>query len=101
MRQIGFAGSCYARPAGAWGIPPRPVAALMLATQARYYHPRLLALTVPHLAGGRTAREPKAFPEQAAEPLLRLPTSSATPTSCMQSLAGPAYRGCTGFNNEA
>ena len=44
---------------GLGGSPPRPLAALMLATPARYYHPRLLALTVPHIAGGRTAREPR------------------------------------------
>jgi poly(3-hydroxyoctanoate) depolymerase len=64
---------CATAP-GLGGIPPRPVAALMLATPARYYHPRLLALTVPHIAGGRTAREPDAFSEQAAERLLRPPS---------------------------
>ena len=42
---------------GLGGTPPRPLAALMLATPARYYHPRLLALSVPYIAGGRTARE--------------------------------------------
>ena len=35
----------------------RPMAALMLATPARYYHPRLLELSVPFIAGGRTARD--------------------------------------------
>ncbi len=49
---------------GLGGTPPRPLAALMLATPARYHHPRLLALTVPHMAGGRTAREPRALAEQ-------------------------------------
>jgi poly(3-hydroxyoctanoate) depolymerase len=58
---------------GLGGIPPRPVAALMLATPARYYHPRLLALTLPHLAGGRTARDPSAVREQAAARLQRPP----------------------------
>ena len=48
---------CAATP-GLGGSPPRPLAALMLSTPARYYHPRLLAHTVPHIAGGRTAREP-------------------------------------------
>jgi pimeloyl-ACP methyl ester carboxylesterase len=33
------------------------MAALMLATPARYYHPRLLELSVPFIAGGRTARD--------------------------------------------
>ncbi len=64
---------CATAP-GLGGTPPRPVAALMLATPARYYHPRLLALTVPHIAGGRTAREPDAFSEQAAARLLRPPS---------------------------
>lgn len=58
---------------GLGGVPPRPVAGLMLATPARYYHPRLLALTLPHIAGGRTAREPAALGAHAAERLLRPP----------------------------
>ena len=58
---------------GLGGSPPRPLAALMLATPARYYHPRLLALTVPHIAGGRTAREPRVLAEQAAARLSRPP----------------------------
>ena len=45
----------------------------MLATPARYYHPRLLALTVPHIAGGGTAREPRVLAEQAAARLGRPP----------------------------
>jgi poly(3-hydroxyalkanoate) depolymerase len=59
---------------GLGGSPPRPVAALMLATPARYYHPRLLALSVPHIAGGRTARERGALAAQAAD-RLRIPPS--------------------------
>jgi poly(3-hydroxyoctanoate) depolymerase len=58
---------------GLGGSPPRPAAALMLATPARYYHPRLLALTVPHIAGGRTAREPDVLTTQAAARLHRPP----------------------------
>ena len=50
---------------GLGGVPPRPMAALMLATPARYYHPRLLALSVPRIAGGRTAREPSVLAEHA------------------------------------
>jgi hypothetical protein len=42
---------CATSP-GLGGIPPSPLAALMLATPARYYHPRLLALSLPHFAGG-------------------------------------------------
>jgi poly(3-hydroxyalkanoate) depolymerase len=58
---------------GVGGSPPRPLAALMLATPARYSHPRLLALTVPHIAGGRTARERSVLVAQAAERLQRPP----------------------------
>jgi poly(3-hydroxyalkanoate) depolymerase len=58
---------------GLGGTPPRPLAALMLATPARYYHPRLLALSVPHIAGGRTARERGVLAAQAANRLKRPP----------------------------
>jgi poly(3-hydroxyoctanoate) depolymerase len=50
---------------GLGGVPPRPMAALMLATPARYYHPRLLAFSVPRIAGGRTARDPSVLARQA------------------------------------
>ena len=49
------------------------LAALMLATPARYYHPRLVTLTVPHIAGGRTARERSVLAAHAAERLQRPP----------------------------
>lgn len=58
---------------GLGGTPPRPLAALMLATPARYYHPRLLALSVPYIAGGRTARERAVLAGQAADRLRRPP----------------------------
>jgi pimeloyl-ACP methyl ester carboxylesterase len=54
---------------GLGGSPPRPLAALMLATPARYYHPRLLVLTLPHIAGGRTARDPLADDHDPSVPL--------------------------------
>jgi poly(3-hydroxyalkanoate) depolymerase len=54
---------------GLGGSPPRPLAALMLATPARYYHPRLLELTIPYVAGGRTAREPGVLAAHAPERL--------------------------------
>jgi pimeloyl-ACP methyl ester carboxylesterase len=44
---------CATAP-GLGGVPPKPMAALMLATPARYYHPRLLELSLAHIAGGRT-----------------------------------------------
>ena len=58
---------------GLGGIPPKPLAALMLATPARYYHPRLLELTIPHIAGGRTRRDPSALAEHAGARLGRPP----------------------------
>ena len=58
---------------GLGGVPPRPMAALMLATPARYYHPRLLALSVPRIAGGRTARDPSVLAENAGARLARPP----------------------------
>ena len=63
---------CATAP-GLGGSPPRPLAAVMLASPIRYYHPRLLALSMPHIAGGRTAREPEALGEQAAERLQHPP----------------------------
>lgn len=63
---------CATAP-GAGGTPPRPMAALMLASPARYYHPRLFALSVGHIAGGRTAREPGVLRRQATERLLHPP----------------------------
>jgi poly(3-hydroxyalkanoate) depolymerase len=64
---------CATGPGVLGGSPPRPLAALMLATPARYYHPRLLALTVPHIAGGRTARERSVLAAGAGERLQRPP----------------------------
>ena len=58
---------------GIGGVPPRPLAALMLATPARYYHRRLLELSLPHIAGGNTARDPAALAEHAGERLARPP----------------------------
>jgi poly(3-hydroxyoctanoate) depolymerase len=63
---------CATAP-GLGGSPPRPLAALMLATPARYYHPRLLALTVPHIAGGRTKRDRRVLAAHAADRLQRPP----------------------------
>jgi pimeloyl-ACP methyl ester carboxylesterase len=72
-RQTGSAGLvlCATGP-GLGGSPPRPLA-LLLATPARYYHPRLLVLTVPHIAGARTARDPAVLAEHAGERLQRPP----------------------------
>jgi len=54
-------------------IPPNPVPALMLMTPARYYHPRLFNLMIPHIAGGRTRRDPGQLERQAAARLARPP----------------------------
>jgi poly(3-hydroxyoctanoate) depolymerase len=45
----------------------------MLATPARYYNRRLLALSLRHIAGGRTAREPAVLAAHAGERLGRPP----------------------------
>ncbi len=63
---------CATAP-GLGGAPPRPLAAVMLATPARYYHPRLLELTVPFIAGGCTARDPAVLSKNAKARLLRPP----------------------------
>jgi poly(3-hydroxyalkanoate) depolymerase len=63
---------CATAP-GLGGVPPRPLAALALATPARYYSPRLLALTVPVIAGGRTARDPSSLSAHAGERLAHPP----------------------------
>jgi poly(3-hydroxyalkanoate) depolymerase len=63
---------CATAP-GLGGVPPRPLAALALATPARYYSPRLLALTVPVIAGGRTARDPSSLSAHARERLAHPP----------------------------
>jgi poly(3-hydroxyoctanoate) depolymerase len=55
---------CATAP-GLGGVPPRPMAALMLATPARYYSPRLLAFSIPRIAGGRSARDPSVLAEHA------------------------------------
>jgi poly(3-hydroxyalkanoate) depolymerase len=65
---------CATAP-GLGGSPPKPMAALMLATPARYYHPRLLELSVAHIAGGRTARERGTLRAHAAERLLHPPSA--------------------------
>jgi poly(3-hydroxyoctanoate) depolymerase len=53
--------------------PPRLLPALLLLTPARYYHPRLFRLIVPHIAGGKTRRDPSALDRQAAARLSHPP----------------------------
>jgi poly(3-hydroxyalkanoate) depolymerase len=43
---------CATAP-GLGGVPPKPLAALMLATPARYYHPKLAEWSLPFIAGGK------------------------------------------------
>jgi pimeloyl-ACP methyl ester carboxylesterase len=43
---------CATAP-GLGGVPPKPLAALMLATPARYYHPKLAEWSLPFIAGGQ------------------------------------------------
>jgi poly(3-hydroxyoctanoate) depolymerase len=63
---------CATSP-GLISVPPRPLAALLLATPARYYHPMLFRLTVPRIAGGRTAREPELLRRQSGARLAHPP----------------------------
>jgi poly(3-hydroxyalkanoate) depolymerase len=58
---------------GTFVVPPRPVPALMLLSPARYYHPRLFRLMMPHIAGGRTRRERGQLDRQATARLARPP----------------------------
>jgi len=50
-----------ATAAGPPGVPPDPRVVLMMLTPARYYSRRLGAAIVPRIAGGRTARDPRAL----------------------------------------
>jgi pimeloyl-ACP methyl ester carboxylesterase len=59
---------------GLGGTPPRPLAALLLATPARYYHPALARLTTAAIAGGRTAREPGLLDDQVPARLAHPPS---------------------------
>ena len=59
---------------GLGGTPPRPFAALALATPVRYYHPALFRLMIPAIAGGQTAREPNLFKAQAEARLAHPPS---------------------------
>jgi poly(3-hydroxyalkanoate) depolymerase len=54
-------------------IPPHPVPALMLMTPARYYHRRVFELMIPHIAGGRTRRDPAQLERQLTDRLARPP----------------------------
>lgn len=64
---------CATSP-GLGGQPPRPLAATLLMTPARYYHPWLLRMSVPHIAGGVTRREPAALRDQAGQRLESRPS---------------------------
>ncbi len=58
-----------------WGaLPPRPVAAAMLLTPARYLHPALMRFSLPLIAGGRTRREPAKLAAQQRARLAHRPS---------------------------
>jgi poly(3-hydroxyalkanoate) depolymerase len=63
---------CSTSP-GLVSVPPKPLPALLLMTPARYYHPVLFRWIMPRIAGGRTARDPRALTEQADARLSRPP----------------------------
>ena len=80
---------------GLVGVPPRPLPALLLATPARYYHPRLFRLTVhTSRAGVRGEIRPNSTNRQPRASDIR-PTSSATPSSSTPPQGGRAFRGST------
>jgi poly(3-hydroxyalkanoate) depolymerase len=64
---------CATAP-GLGSVPPKPLAGLMLLTPARYYHPALFRWTVPHIAGGRTRRDPSVLNAQASARLAHPPS---------------------------
>jgi poly(3-hydroxyalkanoate) depolymerase len=64
---------CATAP-GLGSVPPKPVAGLMLLTPARYYHPALFRWTVPHIAGGKTRRDPSQLKAQATTRLAHPPS---------------------------
>jgi poly(3-hydroxyoctanoate) depolymerase len=63
---------CATAP-GLGGVPPWPYPAVLLASPARYYHPRAFRFEVPRIAGGRTRREPALLERQAAARLKHPP----------------------------
>jgi poly(3-hydroxyalkanoate) depolymerase len=63
---------CATAP-GLGGVPPWPYPALLLASPARYYHPRAFRFEVPRIAGGRTRREPALLERQASARLKHPP----------------------------
>jgi poly(3-hydroxyalkanoate) depolymerase len=58
---------------GLGGVPPWPYPALLLASPARYYHPRAFRFEVPRIAGGRTRRDPSLLADQASARLKHPP----------------------------
>jgi pimeloyl-ACP methyl ester carboxylesterase len=56
--------------------PPKPLAALMMLTPARYQNGELARRAVPHIAGGRTATDPVALQEGLVHRLANPPSTS-------------------------
>ncbi len=90
VRRTVFAGPCCAPPRPAsGGSPPRPLAAVMLASPIRYYARDCWAGRPPSCQGADGARA-RALGEQAAERLIiSRGACMATPTSSPRSPAGP------------
>ena len=64
---------CATAP-GIGGVPPSPLAAFLLATPGRYYHPAIFRMVAPRIAGGRTARDPIALRAQEQARLAQPPS---------------------------
>jgi poly(3-hydroxyalkanoate) depolymerase len=62
-----------ATSSGMIAVPPKPLPALLLMTPVRYYNAKLFRMTMPRIAGGRTARDPAVLARQAGARLAKPP----------------------------
>lgn len=65
---------CATSP-GLGGVPPKPMAALMMLSPVRYYSRSSAQHILPVIAGGRTRRDPLALESQLAERLAKPPSA--------------------------
>jgi poly(3-hydroxyalkanoate) depolymerase len=64
-----------ATSSGMISVPPRPLAALLMLTPARYSNRSMASRIVPLIAGGRTRRDPTVLREHLKERLARPPST--------------------------
>jgi poly(3-hydroxyalkanoate) depolymerase len=65
---------CATSP-GLGGVPPEPVAAMLMLSPVRYFSRSAAQRIVPVIAGGRTRRDPRVLDEHLAERLANPPSS--------------------------